>query len=248
MSGESGRLSHLLVVDDDDRIRVMLSRYLADEGFDVSLAGTAAELRRQLQGPRIDLVLLDLVLPDGDGFSLVKEIRARSDAGIIMITGRADEVDRIVGLEVGADDYIAKPFSLREVLARIRSVLRRLQPASRETTVETAASGSTKRFQGWTFDAERRRLTAPDGAEVPLTTGEFDILHVFVQHPGRVLSRDFLMDHTRGRSWEVFDRSIDAQISRLRRKLEANPKEPKLLKSVRGVGYVLAERVEPAGG
>jgi two-component system phosphate regulon response regulator OmpR len=163
-----------------------------------------------------------------------------------MVTGRSDIVDTVVGLEVGADDYIAKPFHLREVLARVKSVLRRLQPASSglPTTSPSDEAGEVMKFEGWRLDLGRRELKTPDGAEVPLTTGEFDLLVTFARHPGRVLNRDMLMDLTRGRHWEVFDRTIDAQVARLRRKIEQDPKNPAMIKSVRGVGYVFATRVE----
>ena len=234
--------AHLLVVDDDPRIRAMLSRYFEGEGFRVSVAENGAQMRHHLAGPPADLVLLDLGLPDGDGLSLARELRVQSEIGIIIVTGRSDEIDRIVGLEVGADDYISKPFNLREVLARVKSVLRRLQPA-RSVMDHSVPSRDVVRFAGWTFDIGRRQLTSLNGTDVTLTTGEFDLLSVFVQHPGRVLTRDYLMDETRGRSWEAFDRSIDAQVSRLRRKID-DPKNPKLLKSVRGVGYVFTATTE----
>lgn len=240
---------HLLVVDDDPGIRRMLSRYLSGEGFRVSAVENGAALRECLARERIDLVLLDLVLPGEDGLRLAREIRERSATiGIVMLTGRSDMVDTVVGLEVGADDYIAKPFQLREVLARIRSVLRRLQPsASKEPMPQAgpeAAPAAVVRFDGWQLDLGRRELTAPDGSEIPLTTGEFDLLATFATHPGRVLNRDQLMDLTRGRQWEAIDRSIDAQVARLRRKIEPDPKHPTLVKSVRGVGYMFTGRVQ----
>jgi two-component system phosphate regulon response regulator OmpR len=236
---------HILIVDDDPRIRTMLSTYLHDEGFRVSAAEGGATMRQCLASQPVDLVLLDLVLPSDDGLDLAREIRSRSNAGIIMVTGRSDVVDMVVGLEVGADDYIAKPFHLREVLARMRSVLRRLQPAAAAPAQEaTSPPGDLVQFDRWRFDLGRRTLTAPEGADVPLTTGEFDLLKVFVDHPGRVLDRDQLMDLTRGRSWEAFDRSIDAQVARLRKKIEADPRHPALIKSVRGAGYIFAARVQ----
>ncbi len=161
-----------------------------------------------------------------------------------MLTGRGDDVDRVVGLEIGADDYIAKPFNLREVLARVKSVLRRLQPASPLSSVQDTGDTDVLRFDGWILDRGRRQLTSPTGEDIPLTTGEYDLLTVFLDHTGRVLTRDYLMDQTRGRVWEVFDRTIDAQVSRLRRKIEQNVQRPKLLQSVRGVGYVFTAKVE----
>ncbi|MQT12207.1 response regulator [Segnochrobactrum spirostomi] len=235
---------HILVVDDDARVRQMLSTYFEDEGFRVSAVADGAAMRECLQGTRVDLILLDLVLPKGeDGLGLAREIRARSTVPIIMLTGRGDVVDRIVGLEVGADDYIAKPFHLREVLARVRTVLRRHQPAAAPAAAPVPADATEVfRFDGWSFDLDRRKLTAADGTDVVLTTGEFDILAIFVKHPGRVFARETLMNLTRGRKLEVFDRTIDAQIARLRKKIEVDSKNPALIKSVRGVGYVFTGR------
>jgi DNA-binding response OmpR family regulator len=204
-------------------------------------------MRVSLAQSAVDLVLLDLVLPGEDGLLLAREIHSQfGGIGIIMVTGRSDMVDTVVGLEVGADDYIAKPFHLREVLARIKSVMRRLQPT---TPAEATASpptglGEMIQFDGWSLDLRRRELRSPVGADIPLTTGEFDLLVTFLKHPGRVLDRDLLMDLTRGRHWEAFDRTIDAQVARLRKKIEAHPKNPTLIKSVRGAGYVFTSRPE----
>ncbi|MCG5481242.1 response regulator [Sinorhizobium alkalisoli] len=231
---------HILVVDDDPRIRQMLARYFEDEGYRVSLAGDGGEMRNCLETQMIDIILLDLVLPGEDGLALARDIRARSDLPIIMLTGRNDVVDRIVGLEIGADDYIAKPFHLREVLARLRSALRRRQPPA--APVRSDPQSEIYSFQGWRLDVGRRQLLSDDGEEIPLTTGEFDMLCVLVKHAGRVLQRELLMDLTRGRNLEAFDRTIDAQIARLRRKIEQDPSNPALIKSVRGVGYVFSAR------
>lgn len=235
MADPQTRSEHILVVDDDARIRQMLISYFEDEGYRVSAVPDGRGMREALQRSPIDIVLLDLILPGGeDGLMLAREIRSRSDLPIIMLTGRDDVVDRIVGLEVGADDYIAKPFHLREVLARLRTVLRRRQRSPEAAKAEAGVI----RFDGWELDPERRRLTTPGGDEVALTTGEFDILVVLARHPGRVFSRETLMDLTRGRRQEAFDRTIDAQIARLRKKVEPDPGAPTLIKSVRGVGYV----------
>ncbi|MCA1490503.1 response regulator [Ensifer sp. NBAIM29] len=231
---------HILVVDDDPRIRQMLARYFEDEGYRVSLAGDGGEMRNCLETQMIDIILLDLVLPGEDGLALARDIRARSDIPIIMLTGRNDVVDRIVGLEIGADDYIAKPFHLREVLARLRSALRRRQPSA--APVRNEPQSEIYSFQGWRLDVGRRQLLSDDGEEILLTTGEFDMLCVLVKHAGRVLQRELLMDLTRGRNLEAFDRTIDAQIARLRRKIEQDPSNPALIKSVRGVGYVFSAR------
>lgn len=229
---------HILVVDDDPRIRQMLARYFEEEGYRVSLAGDGQEMRHCLEILPIDIILLDLVLPGEDGLALARDIRTHSDIPIIMLTGRNDVVDRIVGLEVGADDYIAKPFHLREVLARLRSALRRRQPAASRGEAQSEVYS----FEGWRLDVGRRQLLSGEGKEVPLTTGEFDMLCVLVKHAGRVLQREVLMDLTRGRNLEAYDRTIDAQIARLRRKIEQDPHNPALIKSVRGVGYVFSAR------
>ncbi len=237
----------LLVVDDDVRIRTMMSRYFEGEGFQVGLAESGAQMRQHMAAHPVDLILLDLGLPDADGLDLAREVRVRSEAGLIIVTGRSDDLDRIVGLEIGADDYISKPFNLREVLARVKSVLRRLQPAGSSRQTEKTGHEPVLTFDGWVLDQERRQLVSPEGHDVPLTTGEFEILSAFVQHAGRVLTRDYLMDQTRGRTWEAFDRTIDAQVSRLRRKIEGDPKNPKLVKSVRGVGYMFTAKVVQSG-
>ncbi|NRP74798.1 Transcriptional regulatory protein OmpR [Ensifer psoraleae] len=231
---------HILVVDDDSRIRQMLSRYFEEEGYRVSLAGDGQEMRECLDKHSIDIILLDLMLPGEDGLALARDLRARSDVPIIMLTGRNDVVDRVVGLEVGADDYVAKPFHLREVLARVRVVLRRRQPRPTYDAVDPTLEIYC--FEGLRLDVPRRQLLSVDGSEILLTTGEFDMLCVLVKHAGRVLQRELLMDLTRGRDLDAFDRTIDAQIARLRRKIEHDPSRPALIKSVRGVGYVFSAR------
>jgi len=179
-------------------------------------------------------------MPGEDGLTLAREIRASSDVGIIMLTGRGDVLDRIVGLEVGADDYIAKPFHLREVLARVKSVLRRREPP----TMPSGRADEVIRFEGWRLDVVRRQLVSPTGEDVALTSGEFDLLAALARHPGRVFGREALMDLTRGRSRNAFDRTIDAQVARLRKKIEADPKNPMLVKSIRNVGYVFTGKVD----
>jgi two-component system phosphate regulon response regulator OmpR len=238
----SSNPAHILVVDDDPRIRQMLIRYFEDEGYLVSAAGDGTEMRGQLRQKEIDIILLDLSLPGGqDGLDLAREVRSQSDVPIMMLTGRDDVVDRIIGIEIGADDYIAKPFHLREVHARLKSILRRRQPGvSKPETNEDKVI----RFEGWSLNLSRRQLLGPDGAEVDLTTGEFDMLAAFLQNAGRVLTRDFLMDSTRGRQLEAFDRTIDAQIVRLRRKIEADASNPQLIKAVRGVGYIFTGKID----
>jgi DNA-binding response OmpR family regulator len=216
----------------------MLTRYFEAEGYRVTAVIDGPAMRESLQANAIDIILLDLVLPGGeDGLALARDVRSRSNVPIIMLTGRDDVVDKIVGLEVGADDYVAKPFHLRELLARVRTVLRRRQPVTTPTPARDE-NGEIFHFEGLRLDVNRRQLTTSDGADIALTTGEFDIFTVMARHPGRVFSRETLMDMTRGRRFEAFDRTIDAQVARLRKKIEPDPKAPALIKSVRGVGYV----------
>ncbi|MEQ8813821.1 MAG: response regulator [Thalassobaculum sp.] len=239
---------HVLIVDDEPRIRTMLRRYLAEEGLKVSEAGDGSALRAVLQQEQIDIVLLDLVMPGEDGLSLARDIRRQSDVPIIMVTGKGDLIDRVVGLEAGADDYIAKPFHLREVLARIRTVSRRARVRPAETPVAPdaqAPKGETLEFEGWILDLPRRELRAPDGSTVPLTTAEFELLRAFLQHPNRVLSREQLMDLAKGREWAAYDRTVDTQVMRLRKKVEADHANPTLIKTVRGAGYLFAAQVRP---
>ncbi|MEN3151185.1 response regulator [Neorhizobium sp. IRAMC:178] len=233
--------ANILVVDDDPRIRQMLMRYFEGEGYVVTTASDGQEMRAQLKRQEIDIILLDLSLPGGqDGFDLAREIRMQSDIPIMMLTGRDDVIDRILGIEIGADDYIAKPFHLREVHARLKSILRRRQPAQPK---QEESEEKVVRFEGWTLNLSRRQLLSGEDGEVELTTGEFEMLAAFVQHAGRVLTRDFLMDATRGRQLDAFDRTIDAQIVRLRRKIEADAKHPQLIKAVRGVGYIFTGKL-----
>ena len=237
---------HILVVDDDKGIRRMLRRYLEAEGFQVSEAADGTALRAALKDAKIDLVLLDLVMPGEDGLSLARDIRRHSSVPIIILTGKGDLIDRVVGLEAGADDYLTKPFHLREVLARIRSVLRRTRaPAqpSEEDKPPSPGSGEILGFLGWELDLTRRELHPPSGDRVALTTGEFELLRVFARNANRVLTRDQLLDLVKGRGWSAFDRSIDTQVARLRRKIERDPGKPELIKTVRGAGYVFAAAV-----
>jgi len=235
---------HILVVDDDPRIRQMLTRYFEQEGYRVSAAADGAAMRAQLKAKPVDVILLDVVMPGEDGLTIAREIRAGSDVGIIMLTGRDEVLDRVVGLEVGADDYIAKPFHLREVLARVKSVARRRKPAPEPVGLSEKGGEDVIRFDGWLLDTARRRLVSPGGEDVALTSGEFDLLAALAKHPGRVFSRETLMEHTRGHGLKAFDRTIDAQIARLRKKIEPNPKSPTIVKSVRAVGYVFTAKVD----
>ena len=231
---------HILIVDDDREIRDLLSRFLKKHGYRVSTAEDGRAMQQQIEQGRFDLLVLDLMLPGEDGLSLCRRLRAESQVPVIMLTALGEETDRIVGLEMGADDYLAKPFNPRELLARIKAVMRRTGRAPRPSE---AAPATQLRFEGWCLDVGRRELRAPDGALVDLTAGEFDLLVCLAEHPQRVLNRDQLLDLTRGRDAAPFDRSIDIQISRLRRKLEDDPKQPRIVKTVRGGGYVFSARV-----
>ncbi|HEX7374333.1 MAG TPA: response regulator [Steroidobacteraceae bacterium] len=226
----------VLVVDDDLAIREMLSEYLSSEGYRVVLAEDGNAMRREIENAAPDLVLLDLKLPREDGLSLARFLRERYDVGIIMVTGASGVVDRIVGLEVGADDYVAKPFDPRELLARIKSVLRRMQ--SRPTGAVEAPERRTVPFGACRLDLASHQLYGADGEEIPITTMEFDLLRVFVENPGKALSRDRILTLTKNREWDPFDRSIDIRVARLRRKVEANPDNPQVIRTVRGVGYM----------
>ena len=234
----------ILVVDDEADIRDLLANCLSGYGFEVAAVSDGVAMRAELAREPADLVLLDLGLPGEDGLSLARELRAQPRApGIIIVTGRGQPVDRVVGLELGADDYVAKPFDLRELVARVRSVLRR---TTSDRAAAPSASADRFEFAGWRLDLSARSLARPDGADVPLTTGEFDLLTAFVQHPNRALSRDRLMAIMHHREAGPLDRAIDVQVGRLRRKIERDPAEPELIKSVRGVGYLFAARVSAA--
>ena len=235
------RPHRVVIVDDDARIRDLLRRYLAQEGFDVLLAEDAKALNRILTRENVDLIVLDLMLPGRSGVELCRDVRASSQVPIVMLTARNEESDRITGLEGGADDYVTKPFSPRELLARIRAVLRRGRAP--RNSVLTQPSGIVT-FDGWRMDLRRRELQSPVGTLIDLSTGEFDLLVAFVEHANRVLSREALMQFAKARmSDDPFDRTIDVQISRLRRKLEADAGGGQLIKTVRGAGYLFASTV-----
>ena len=238
--------THLAVLDDEADITQLLATYLAGHGFRVSQVHSGAALLDLMTRDPPLLVLLDLGLPGEDGFAIARQLREHWRCGLVIVTGRGDAVDKVVGLEVGADDYVTKPFDLRELVARIKAVLRRLAPAEAAPARTTAEPCPLLRFANWQLDTAARRLLDPNGLEVALTTGEFDLLNTLLNHPGRVLSRDFLLEHTRGRDGGPFDRTIDVQIGRLRRKIEADPDTPQIIKSVRGAGYILIPKVEAA--
>jgi two-component system, OmpR family, response regulator len=232
---------HILVVDDQKEICDVVQEYLTGEGYRVSIAHDGNGMRRVLGQHHIDLVILDLMLPGEDGLTLARSLRNESGIGIIILTGRGETVDRIIGLEMGADDYLPKPFHLRELLARVKSVLRRVQSRVGEPGQPVRTNA---RFAGWSLDLSSRELLSPAGQQVRLTTGEFDLLAAFVNNPNQVLSRDRLLDLARNREAGPFDRTIDVQVGRLRRKLEDDPQNPSLIKTVRGSGYIFTPTVE----
>ncbi len=232
---------HILVVDDDAEIRNLLHEYLQKQGYRVTALADGRGLRAAVETSHPDVIILDVMLPGEDGLTLCRELRARSTVPIIMLTARGDETDRIVGLELGADDYVAKPFSPRELLARIKSVLRRSR--SLPDNLQTEESGIF-RFAGWTLDCATRNLTSPAGVVVALSGTDFRLLKIFVDHPNRVLTRDQLIDLMLSRDAGPYDRAIDVQVSRLRQRLGEDAKDPAIIKTVRGQGYVFAAHVE----
>jgi len=232
---------HILIVDDDREIRTLLGDYLQKNGYRVSAVGDGRGMWNALESARVDLVILDVMLPGDDGFVLCRNLRARGIWPVIMLTAKGEELDRIVGLELGADDYLSKPFNPRELLARIKSVLRRHRTVPGNLQPEDARS---LRFAGWTLDLSARNLVSPQHVVVALSGAEYRLLRVFLSYPNRVLSRDQLMDLTVGREADPLDRSVDVQVSRLRQRLGDDAREPAIIKTVRGEGYVLAASVE----
>ena len=251
---------HIAVLDDEVDITQLLANYLRGQGFRVTPVHSGSSLMALMPVDPPALVLLDLGLPGEDGFAIARQLREHWRCGLVIVTGRGDSVDKVVGLEVGADDYVTKPFDLRELLARIKAVLRRLSPENLPNEMRSVTAGfvpaqapaapgtpaSKLRFAGWQLDTAARSLTNPQGVEVALTSGEFELLRAFAHHAGRVLSRDFLLEQTRGREAGPFDRTIDVQVGRLRKKLEPDTQAPQLIKSVRGAGYILVPSVEMA--
>jgi len=232
----------LLFVDDDEEILDLLTRFFSRHDYCVATARDSAEMLALMEAQTFDLVVLDLMLPREDGLSICRRLRATSSIPVIMLTAMGDDTDRIVGLELGADDYLVKPFNARELLARVKSVLRRsVMPHQPEARTDTRPAMS---FAGWRLDLTRRELRTPDNMMVPLSGVEFDLLLAFAEHPQRVLSREQLMDLAHGRNHDVFDRSIDVQVSRLRRKLEATAEAPALIQTVRNGGYMFTPKVQ----
>ncbi|MEO5375766.1 MAG: response regulator transcription factor [Alphaproteobacteria bacterium] len=244
---------HVLVVDDDPSLTEFLRDYLTAHGYEASAVPDGAGLRRVMAERGVDLIVLDLNLPGETGFDIARYVRGTSKTPIIMLTGRSDEMDRVVGLEIGADDYVAKPFSVRELLARIGAVLRRTaagggggggEPTPAQPPTRGGVEARTGRFEGWRIDFAASRVFSPAGAEVRLTPGEFKLLGIFMTHPNRVLSREQLLDLARNGESDVFDRSVDIQVMRLRRKIETNPEQPTFIQTVRGSGYMFTAAID----
>lgn len=240
------RTPHILVVDDDREIRDLLGRFLVKHGLRVSTAADGRQMHAALEDNAINLIVLDVMMPGEDGLTLTRKLRgANNRLPIIMLTAMGEDTDRIVGLEMGADDYMPKPFNPRELLARIKAVLRRFEDTS--AAPPTSDDGvEVVTFAGWTFDLSARELTGPTGESIELSGGEFELLQAFVRHPARVLSRDQLLDIARGRNAQPFDRAIDVQVSRLRKKIELDPTTPTFIKTVRGGGYMFTPKVRGA--
>jgi len=234
---------NILVVEDDRETRTLIAKYLRNNACNVITTSDGGEMARSMTDRRVDLLILDVMLPGEDGLSLCRKVRAESQTPIIMLTARGEDVDRIVGLEMGADDYLVKPFNPRELLARINAVLRRQAAAN----VASATEGATMfSFAGWRLDLRLRELRNPEGARVALTSAEFDLLQTFCERPGRVLSRESLLDLTQGRNAGSFERSIDVLVSRIRRKIEPDPREATLIKTIRSGGYLFTPTVDAA--
>jgi two-component system OmpR family response regulator len=232
---------NILVVEDDRETRTLIAKYLRNNACNVTAVSDGREMSRAMADHRVDLIILDVMLPGEDGLSLCRKVRAEAQTPIIMLTARGEDIDRIVGLEMGADDYLPKPFNPRELLARINAVLRRQASAQAASSIEGA---STLAFEGWRIDLRLRELRNPEGARVAMTSAEFDLLRTFCERPGRVLSRDSLLDLTQGRNTGSFERSIDVLVSRIRRKIEPNPADPTIIKTVRSGGYLFTPRTE----
>ncbi len=237
-------MPHILIVDDDQKIRSMLTRYLGAEGFSVSGAADSNKAYDIIEGHKIDLVLMDLSLQGEDGLDITRVIRKASEVPIIILTGKDDPVDKAIGLEVGADDYVVKPFHLRELLARIKSVLKRVPPTQPQP-VDIIVATKNVRFADFKVDFSKRQVLTKNKKPLDLTSGEFKLLSAFVSNPHHVMNRDQLLDHVAGRSWTPYDRSIDTQIRRLRLKIEKTPAQPQLIKTVRGEGYIFTGDVQP---
>ena len=232
-------MPHILVVDDDDDLLALLKKFLERQHYVVDTAGSGTQMDAKLANGQYDVLILDVMLPGEDGLSLCRRVRSRSPIPIIMLTAVTEITDRIVGLELGADDYLAKPFDARELLARIRAVLRRMRPVA-----GTVPGQPNLKFGNWQLNLAKRELRSADMTQVPLSAGEFELLLAFLEHPQRLLTREQLIDYARGSSHDVFDRSIDVQISRIRRKIETNARNPETIRTVRNAGYIFTLPVE----
>lgn len=235
---------HILIVDDDLEIRQLLAQYLGEHGFVTAIAKNGAEMQRLLRKGQVDLIVLDIMMPGEDGLTICRRLRSESTIPIIMLTAVDNETDKVVGLEIGADDYITKPFNPRELLARIKAVMRRYGISTESDAQPTNSDVKAYKFNDWILNTIARQLFSPDGVEISLSSGEYELLLIFMRHPRRVLSRDEFLDLTKNRAAGPFDRSIDMQISRLRQKLEEDPKQPKIIKTIRNGGYILTAVVE----
>lgn len=239
---------NILVVDDDPQICDLLKDYMSQHGYKVFTAHNGHQMERELKKANMDIVVLDVMLPGEDGLTLCRKLREKSPVSILMLSAVGEETDKVVGLEMGADDYLAKPFSIRELHARIKALLRRSYgELAEQRQVQRIENLPNIKFLNWTLDQKKRRLISPEGVTVPLTSGEYELLLVFIQHPQHVLTRDQIMDHLHGREANPFDRSIDVQIGRLRRKIENDPKKPKIIITVRGGGYQFTPKVQLKG-
>ncbi len=235
---------HIFIVDDDAGIRDLLGQFLQQHGYQTWLARGGEEMWQLLEEHSADLIILDVMMPGKDGIALCNELRQKSQVPIIMLTAMSEDVDRIIGLEMGADDYISKPFNPRELLARVKAILRRSTAHAEAAKTTPEQAGTEYRFAGWKLNKVKRCLYSPDLLEISLSTGEYNLLFAFLTRPQQVLSRDQLLDLTHNRPAGPYDRSVDIQISRLRHKIETNHKKPEIIKTVRGGGYVLATEVE----
>ncbi len=240
----SANEAHILVVDDEPEVRLLLRRCFEREGYAVSEAQNGEDLFRVLEQGAVSLITLDLGLGGEDGLELARRVRTKHNLPIVMISGKGDTIDRVVGLELGADDYITKPFHLREVLARVRAVLRRYEASPDNAAQSAQDRHGVVQFENWVLDTARRELRTPEGDARELTTAEFNLLDIFVKRPGRVLSRDNIMDLLKGAEWSPVDRTIDNLVARLRKKIESDPDTPHLIKTVRGVGYIFTGDVQ----
>ena len=241
-------IKHILIVEDDPVVADVVAACLEDAEFKATITSSGQAALNIISDSNVDLCVVDLGLPDMDGLSLTREIKSRFNVGIIILSGRGETTERIIGLEVGADDYLGKPFEPRELLARVRSIIRRTQPAAPMTDAHTNGDrhdpdGMTFIFDGWKIDLSSLELTSPNGQQPQLSNSEFNLLQAFIEHPNRILTRDQLLDMVHGDSTPAFDRSIDVQITRLRKKIENDPKAPKMIKTVRNRGYMFTAKV-----